>query len=327
MRYVECGEIRSSVLGFGCGAVMGRVGRVDSLRAMEAAWDAGVTLYDTARSYGYGEAEGLLGEFLRGKREKAVISTKFGIWPRKQSLLKQVARPIVRAALRVMPSARSVVRRGAAGEMQGGQFTPAVLRASLEESLRQLKSDYIDLLFLHEGTRTAMQNDDLMAALELVVSEGKVRRAGISTDAATVAEAIERGPQVLGAMQFAANLFDLGVTASTRENPRGLFFVANHPFGGVQGVEATKAILAEMANDASLPTEMRGKLSESRPQLFAEVIFGTILRGTGIHALVPSMLREENLRANVAAVESTRFTSDELELVRQRMIARSASAR
>jgi aryl-alcohol dehydrogenase-like predicted oxidoreductase len=324
---VECGEIRSSVLGFGCGAVMGRVGRGDSLRAMEAAWEAGVTLFDTARSYGYGEAEGLLGEFLHGKRKQAVISTKFGIWPQKQSLLKQVAKPIVRAALRVMPSARSVVRRGAAGEMQGGLFTPAVLRASLEESLGRLKTDYVDLLFLHEGTRTAMQSDDLMAELGLVVSEGKVRRAGISADAGTIAAAIEKGPQVLGAMQFAANLFDLGVTRSTRENPRGLFFVANHPFGGVQGVEATRTVLAEMANDASLPAEMRDKLSEGGRQMVAEVIFGAILRGTGIHALVPSMLREENLRANVAAVESTRFTDDELELVRQRMIARSASAR
>lgn len=315
------------MLGFGCGAVMGRVGRRDSLRAMEAAWEAGVTLFDTARSYGYGEAEGLLAEFLRGKREKAVISTKFGIWPQKQNLLKQVAKPIVRAALRVMPSARSVVRRGAAGEMHGGLFTPAVLRASLEESLRRLKTDYVDILFLHEGTQTAMQNDDLMAELGLVVSEGKVLRAGISADAGTIAEAIEKGPQVLGAMQFAANLFDLGVTRSTQKNPRGLFFVANHPFGGVQGVEKTRAVLAEMVNDASLPPEIRGKLSEGGRQIVAEVIFGAILRGTGIHALVPSMLREENLRANVAAVESARFTDDELELVRQRMIARSASTR
>jgi len=314
------------VLGFGCGAVMGRVGRKDSLRAMEGAWDAGVTLFDTARSYGYGEAEGLLGEFLRGKRQKAVISTKFGIWPQKQSVLKQVAKPVVRAMLRVVPAARGAVRRGVAGEIQGGQFTPAVLRASLEESLRRLRTEYVDLLFLHEGTRTAMENDDLMAELAVAVSEGKVRRAGISADAATVTEAIERGPQVLGAMQFAANLFDLGVTQVTRENPRELFFVANHPFGGVQGVEKTKAALAEMAGDVSLPVELRGKLSEGGRQVFAEVIFGAILRGTGIHALVPSMLREENLRANLAAVESTRFSEEEIELVRQRMIARAQAS-
>ena len=70
------GEIRASVLGFGCGSVMGRVGREESLRAMNVAWDAGITLFDTARSYGFGEAEAVLGEFLSGKREQAVIATK-----------------------------------------------------------------------------------------------------------------------------------------------------------------------------------------------------------------------------------------------------------
>ena len=52
-----------------------------SLRAMGCAWDAGITLFDTARSYGFGDAEAVLGEFLRGKRDKAVIATKFGITP------------------------------------------------------------------------------------------------------------------------------------------------------------------------------------------------------------------------------------------------------
>src|SRR5580658_10577636 len=98
MRQSVCGETRTSALGFGCGSVMGRVGRGASLRAMNAAWEAGITLFDTARSYGFGEAEAVLGEFLRGKREQAVVATKFGIAPRKLSPLKRVAVPIVRAA-------------------------------------------------------------------------------------------------------------------------------------------------------------------------------------------------------------------------------------
>src|SRR5580704_5522793 len=56
-----CGSLRTSVLGFGCGSVMGRVGRSASLRAMDAAWESGITLFDTARSYGFGEAEAVGG--------------------------------------------------------------------------------------------------------------------------------------------------------------------------------------------------------------------------------------------------------------------------
>src|SRR5215472_18734854 len=69
----------SSRLGFGCGSVMGRVGRAQSLKAIAAALDVGITHFDVARLYGYGEAEALLGETLRGRRDRVVIASKFGL--------------------------------------------------------------------------------------------------------------------------------------------------------------------------------------------------------------------------------------------------------
>ncbi|HEY3704736.1 MAG TPA: aldo/keto reductase, partial [Terracidiphilus sp.] len=67
MQNTRCGEITTSVLGFGCGSVLGRVGRNESLRAMHLAWQSGMSLFETAPSYGFGEAESLLGGFLSGK--------------------------------------------------------------------------------------------------------------------------------------------------------------------------------------------------------------------------------------------------------------------
>ena len=131
MRYLERKDLPASLLGFGCGPVLGRVGRGDSLRAIGAAWDAGINLFDTARSYGYGEAEGLLGEFLAGRRSEAFISTKFGIWPEQQQGWKQLAKPIVRGLLKLVPGARALVRRGAATQMTPNQFTVPILRKSL----------------------------------------------------------------------------------------------------------------------------------------------------------------------------------------------------
>ena len=90
-----------SVLGFGCAAMGGRSSRKDSLTAIGAAWDAGITFYDTARSYGYGQSEGLVGEFLRSKRDLAVIRTKFGILPAAQGGWKQKLKPLARGALKV----------------------------------------------------------------------------------------------------------------------------------------------------------------------------------------------------------------------------------
>jgi len=323
MRYVESSGRKTSALGFGCGAVMGRVGRADSLRAMQMAWDAGINFFDTARSYGYGEAEGVLGSFLAGKRDRAIVSTKFGILPQRPNKLKQLAKPLVRSLLQVLPSARSLVRRGTAGSLQGGNFSVDILRTSLEESLRQLRTEYVDFLFLHEAPASAIAMDDLMAELDSLRTAGKLLQAGASSDAALTQHLMTHGtPAPLTALQFAANIFDLGVTTvSPQAAARGTFLVANHPFGGANGVEETKRRLTVIANDEALDAELRTKLRDTPLRtLLPEVVFGAVLRGTGIHTLVPSMLHEENLRANLAAVESTRFTDDEIATLRKHLL-------
>ena len=323
VRTVQIGDRQCSVLGFGCGAVVGRVGRRQSLRAMEIAWDAGINFFDTARSYGYGEAEGVLGGFLAGRREQAIVSTKFGIQPHAPSTLKRLAKPPVRALLKVVPQARGLVRRAATTPSAGGHFSVAELRSSLEESLRQLRTDYVDFLFLHEAPASALAMDDLMAELEDLRTAGKLRCVGTSSDAALTQQFMVEGvPPPLTALQFAANIFDLGATTvSQHAAARGIFLVANHPFGGANGIEKTRERLTALASDEALESGLRAKLREiPLHTLLPEVLFGVVLRGTGIHTLVPSMLHEENLRANIAAIDSTRFTEEEIATLRKHLL-------
>jgi aryl-alcohol dehydrogenase-like predicted oxidoreductase len=326
MRYLERQDLRASVLGFGCGAVLGRVGRGDSLRAMGAAWDAGINVFDTARSYGYGEAEGLLGEFLAGRRDEAVIFTKFGIWPERQQGWKQMAKPIVRGLLKLAPGARSLVRRGAAGQMTANQFTVPVLRSSLEESLRRLRTEYVDVLFMHSAPASVLEQDDLMAELAKVVAEGKVRFAGISAEPEVIGAAIDREIPGLQAMQFPANVFDLGVTNYTRRSTGKHLFVANHPFGGVMRVDEGKRLIAAMAKAEDVPSELRTKLADGSNLLLADVVFNAIMRGTGIDVVVPAMMKTENLQTNVRAILESRFTDGEVAMLRERFLAASVGA-
>ena len=81
MRHVPFGDsgLRVSVVGFGTAPMGSRYGAREGLRALEVAYESGITLFDTARSYGHGDAERILGRFLRGKRDRVVVSTKFGI--------------------------------------------------------------------------------------------------------------------------------------------------------------------------------------------------------------------------------------------------------
>jgi aryl-alcohol dehydrogenase-like predicted oxidoreductase len=308
--------MRSSALGFGCSALLGRVGRRDSLAALGAAYDAGITFYDTARSYGYGESEALLGEFLRGRRDSVVISTKFGILPAQTSFLKETIKPLARKVLKLMPSARKMAQKQIGAQFSANQFTVPVLRESVETSLRKLRTDYIDLLFMHSAPVSVLQQEDLLDAMRQMVCEGKVRRIGISAETDVIEAALSLDLAGLRSYQFACNLFDLGIASKLDGCGRDVVAVANHPFGGVQRVAESKALLTALVKEEGMPEALREKLRVVDDAVLADIVLNSVTHGTGIQVVIPSMMQVRHLRTNVAAMESSRFSSAELKWLR-----------
>ena len=318
MRYVSlpCGGPQVSVLGLGCAAMLGRSGRRESLAALSAAYDAGITFYDTARSYGYGESEVLLGEFFAGRRDSVVLCTKFGILPAPPGGWKQKLKPLARSVVRLFPGLRSAVRKQAADQMVQGQFSVEVLRASVETSLRSLKTDYVDMLLMHAAPMSVLQQDDLLDEMGRLVEQGKVRMAGISGEHNVIAGTFTQRPSVLTTAQFAVNISNLEFTRHTLPAAEaGMFLVANHPFGGPMGVDQCRRRIEEMRVSEELPITLREKLTADA-QLMPEVVLNVILSGTGISAVIPAMMQTSHLAGNVRAVEQCRFTAEELALLR-----------
>ena len=156
MQYTQLGDRgpRVSRIAFGnwsAGGDWGRVDRDAAIAATRAALDLGITLFDTARAYGFGAAEELLGEALRPEvqtaRETIVIATKGGL--RKED-------------------GKSV-----------RDSSPAALRADLEASLHALGTDYVDLYQVH-WPDPATPIATTAAALQAFVDEGLVRHVGVS---------------------------------------------------------------------------------------------------------------------------------------------------
>ena len=309
--------LRSPVIGFGCAALLGRTGKQDSLRALAAAWDEGVRLFDTARSYGYGESEALLGGFLKGRRDQAVVVTKFGILPARQSPLKNAAKSLARAVLAVAPSARALIRKGASGEFTANQFTIPVLRQSVEESLARLGTDRIDVLFLHAAPAGVLDQSDLLEEMGKLVQQGKVRVAGLSGNPDVVELALDRKTRPLAAMQFPCNVFDLAAARSFgAKNSSGSILMANHPFGGPMRVQQCREILRSLAANPQIDSALREKLTPMDDALLADAVFSCILRGTGIHIVIPAMMKVEHVRTNVRAAAHSRFSLAEIEQIR-----------
>jgi hypothetical protein len=173
--------IQLSALGFGCAPVMGKVGKSQALRAMAEAFDLGVTHFDVARSYGFGQAEHVVGAFINGRRDKVTVTSKFGVVPPQLSLRSKAAIPVARMVAKFMPHLRARLKNKSGQLLAERNFDAAYARKCLDQSLTALATDYIDIYLVHEPDAALLKNpEELCNLLEDSVRAGKIRRWGFA---------------------------------------------------------------------------------------------------------------------------------------------------
>ncbi|MEO6187945.1 MAG: aldo/keto reductase [Ginsengibacter sp.] len=188
MRTVELVKgIQSSVLGFGCASILGSVDAKKSRRALEVAFEQGINHFDLARSYGYGEAESFVGKILRPNRDKVVLATKFGIIANWKAGLLGPAKSLVRSfkkkkgPVSYADQVKPVKSHFADHFHDRIELSEASMRKSLETSLREMKSDYVDYFFLHEPKSKLVNIEELSNTAAKLKEEGKIRAWGLAS--------------------------------------------------------------------------------------------------------------------------------------------------
>jgi D-threo-aldose 1-dehydrogenase len=193
--------VRTPAVGFGCSSLTG-TSPSNANRVLQTAFDAGVRHFDTARYYGYGEAEGILGSFLKSRRSEVTISTKFGIEPPRRTTVLGVGLYFGRRIVRLLPAMRRFLQRGTQSLVKSGAFGAQQAQVSLETSLRELGTNHIDFYLLHDYIVSEKPPDELLAFLENSVKAGKIRSFGIGTSFENVLQALERQPRLCSVLQF-----------------------------------------------------------------------------------------------------------------------------
>jgi aryl-alcohol dehydrogenase-like predicted oxidoreductase len=293
MNYRALGRTGLSVseIGFGAWGIGGRTvaetsyGDTDddtSRAALRCAFEAGITFFDTSAAYGDGHSEALIGEALADVRKQAVIATKAGYeaWDRPPD------------------------------------FSAAAIVASTERSLRRLRSDYVDILLLHNAPLDVLTAADVREAMTGLVASGKVRAWGLSAKGPGDALAALQSADV-AVIQANFNMMDVRAVTSglfAEVSRRQAGFIARTPlcFGFLSGTVTRDTRFPPGDHRLSWPAAQLGNWIDGARDLLAAVSAAPGAEGAqaalrfclsfpAVSTTIPGILRPGEAAENAAA--------------------------
>jgi aryl-alcohol dehydrogenase-like predicted oxidoreductase len=278
-----------SVVGLGCNNFGRRVDEAGTRAVVDAALDAGVTLFDTADVYGnFGDSERFLGAALRGRRDRVVLATKFGGTAGRSDV------PVVRGSREY-------------------------IRGAVEASLERLQTDWIDLYQYHHPDGVT-PIEETLGALNDLVQEGKVRFVGSSNFSADEVEEAEGIARERGWARFvsAQNEYSLLERDAEREllptcARLGIGVLPYFPLAsglltgkyrrGQPPPEGTRLAgnPARLTDEAFDRVEALERYAEQRGRTLLEVAIGGLAAQPAVASVIAGATKPEQVRANVEA--------------------------
>ena len=287
-----------SALGLGCMGLSFAYGpapdKQDAIRLLHAAYDRGVTFFDTAEAYGPFVNEELLGEALAPFRDKVVIATKFGF---------------------------------VGGEVfKGVDSTPKNIRAVAEAALKRLKTDRIDLFYQHRVDPN-VPIEDVAGTVKDLISEGKVKHFGMS-EAGVQSIRRAHAVQPVTALQSEYSLWwrDAEQEIIPTLEELGIGFVPFSPLGRgfLTGKIDEKSEFASTDFRSTLPrftpenrkanqalVDVLSKLAAGKNATPAQLALAWLLAQKPWIAPIPGTTKVTRLEENLGAVE-VRLSADDL---------------
>lgn len=315
MKYRNLGntDIEVSEVGFGVWTVStgwwGEVVDDRSVRLLRQAHERGINYFDTADTYGSGKGETLLADAFGHMRDEVVISTKIGY-----------------------DFYNHTARRGQQERPQ--DWSEDFLRFALEQSLKRLGSDYIDLLQLHNTKMDAVENDHLFELMETFRDEGKIRTYGVAL-----------GPKIgwrdegvrvmherdLAGVQMIYNLLEQDpgrdLIEAGRETGTSLVVRVPHSSGMLEGKYDENTTFARNDHRRHRPkewltyglkkVEQLGFLTDSGERTLGQAALKFVLASPEVASTLPNIYGEEQIEEFATTSETPDLTEEELARVEE----------
>lgn len=310
MNYRELGGtgIVVSEIGFGAWGIGGEsVGATsygktkdsESKKSIELAVESGVNFFDTAPPYGDGHSEILLGEVLSSIRSQVILTTKIGI-----------------------------MSFGAPPD-----FSPRQIRCSLYESLRRLKTDYVDILQIHNCNIDVLNsNPSLLDELIKFKAEGLIREIGITVkspiDALSLLKQFDFATVQVNLNMLDMRAIDCGLLDYAAFNKIGVIARTPMAFGFLSGNIDSDTQFSANDHRSKWPKEQLNRWLEVSDRLFGCIPELRNLRRAiqairfclsidGISTVIPGMIKPEEVLENVTASDLGKLSTLEINSIKQ----------
>lgn len=285
-----------SRIGFGTSKLFRLHTSRERQQVLDAAFEAGIRHFDTARMYGLGMAEHELGRFLARHRGAVTVATKFGIPVSTTGSLLRPIQGLVRRVVGSMPGVQQRLRKRPSPLMAGRCFDLATARKCLETSLRSLRVETIDIFYLHEPSALSTIPPEMEEFLAAARDRGQIRAWGVSGRLSEVLPVQQSRPGIVQVLQYASDALTRVAEPALPPLPR----ITYAPFA--EALDRTAAAL-ESSAEATRAWDRELALPRDRDSLAAvllahamatgvPVVFSTTRAGS-ISPLVAAALRPE----------------------------------
>ena len=320
-------DLSASELGLGCAKLSGSMSKnmnsKEATRLLHEAFDQGINFFDTSDSYGNGKSEELLGQAFRDRRDQVIIASKAGYQVSAAAGWALRIKPLLQPLISSMAWLKRAVRQ-ARTTQKPQNFTPEYLSQAVEESLRRLQTDYLDLFQLHNPPLSLIEQGDVFGVLDRLKEQGKIRYYGVSCR--SIEDALPSMNYAdVSAIQIPISLMEQQAirTVLPEAKQRNVGIIARQPLASgflARSAEEVEPDLTEVGGH-----EAKQKLEAARRYHFlsngnrtlAEAALQFVLQQESVAVTLVGTNNIQHLRSNLAVLDAPPLTEEEVAAIRE----------
>lgn len=316
-------DLLVSEIGLGCSEIGSGVFYKDereSLRLLHRALELGINFYDTAELYGYGHSEELIGDAFRGRRSQIIIASKVGMLTSSLGRIGKTLLPILQPVRQVIQPWKDLLKRVS---KQKQDFSSAHIRKAIEQSLRRLHTDYLDLYQLHNPPTWVIERGEVFETLDHLKDQGKIRFYGVSAETISDALICLEYPNI-SSLQVVFNLLEQEAAKELLPlaHQKRIAIIARVPLArGLltqkMTVQTGPPINRNQLQIARAKVEKLSSLVNEKARSLPQTAIQFVLHHPQVSVVIPGTRTVKHLEENVAALNTPPLTEEELKALNE----------